>query len=190
MIIAIVGSPGSGKDTQSALLQNKFGLSIIATGKLMRDEIAKGTKFGEEIMSYIGKGQWLPDDMTVKLLKDRLNEIPSGEGFILNGFPRTFEQIAILDKILADRGEILDRVIHLVLPEKVALQRMQMQVPGGQARPDSSEEAQKSRLKFHNSTVQPILEAYRSRGLISDIDSTPSIEKVYEEILKVLAQNP
>ena len=112
MIIVIIGPSGSGKDTQAQLLVDKYNIPNISTGQIMRDEISAGTPLGNQINEYISKGKWLPDDLAVELLRERLSEPDCEKGFLLNGFPRTENQVGLLDELLHEEGKTLSVVVR------------------------------------------------------------------------------
>lgn len=188
MVIIVIGPSGSGKDTQANFLVEKYGIPNISTGRLMRDEIEKGSEFGKTIESYVSVGKWLPDDLTVNLLRERLNSEDTKEGFILNGYPRTEEQVKLLDGILADTNQKLAAVIHFDLSDDEVINRMRNQRKEGEERPDMTEEAVKARLKSYKESIAPILEIYSKRKQLMNVDASPSIETIKEDIGRRLGE--
>ena len=124
MIISIIGPSGSGKDTQANLIVDKLGIPNISTGTLLRDEAASESELGEEINAVISKGEWVSDDIIYRLLEKRIQQDDAKEGFILNGFPRTFGQIALLDKLAEAHGDELKAVVHFNLSDEVVFERL------------------------------------------------------------------
>lgn len=183
MVIVIIGPSGSGKDTQADLLVDKYGIPNISTGRIMREEIAAGTGLGEQINEYVSKGKWLPDELAYELLQERVLKPDAAGGFILNGYPRTFKQVALLDKLLAKTGVDLKAVVHFNLDEDELLKRMSKQTTEATARPDMNMEAMRARLDSYNSTIEPILAAYKEKGVLLDIDASPSIEAIHQDII-------
>lgn len=182
MIISIIGPSGSGKDTQARFIAESYNIPNISTGKLMRDEIESESELGKEIDSIIGEGKWLPDDMTLNLLMKRLEQPDINKGFILNGYPRTYAQIAQLDNISKQINQKLGGVIHFELEDDEIIRRMRKQAEVDTERTDLDEDAIRSRLQFYKATIHPIVEEYRSRGILINIDASPSIERVRQEI--------
>lgn len=184
MIFSILGPSGSGKDTQARLLMKEFGTLNISTGRLLREEVKQETKLGQIIKSYISKGYWTPDDITFEILQNYLKNTPQGSGYILNGFPRTKGQIPLLDKFLLKRGEKLDLVIHFILEDNEVKRRMHKQFQSNELRTDTWKKAMEQRMMSYKSTIKPVLDEYKKRGILINIDASPSIEKVHEEIIK------
>lgn len=188
MIISIIGPSGSGKDTQASYLEEKYNIPNISTGRIMREEIAAGTELGKRIDQYISGGNWLPDDMTYQLLLKRVQEEDAKQGFILNGFPRTYEQITYLDRISDMVGNKLVAVIHFVLDDEEIIRRMHGQTKEAENRSDMSEEAIMKRLQTYKDTINPILTEYKKRNLLIDIDANPSIPEVSKSIEEALSK--
>ena len=116
MIIIMLGAPGTGKGTVAGLLQEKLGIKQVSTGDIFRKNIKEQTELGKLAEQYISKGQLVPDDVTIKIVEDRLNEADVQKGIILDGFPRTVKQAEVLDKILTKKGKKVDKVINLTTP--------------------------------------------------------------------------
>ena len=124
MIIIMLGAPGTGKGTVAGLLQEKLGIKQVSTGDIFRKNIKEGTELGKLAEKYIAKGNLVPDEVTVKVVEDRLNEPEVQNGIILDGFPRTVKQAEELDKILATKGKKVDRVINLTTPDEEIIERI------------------------------------------------------------------
>ena len=187
MIIVIIGPSGSGKDTQAQLLVDKYNIPNISTGQIMRDEISAGTPLGNQINEYISKGKWLPDDLAVELLRERLSEPDCEKGFLLNGFPRTENQVGLLDELLHEEGKTLSVVVRFILDDEEVINRMVKQKEGEEIRPDMSESAIRGRLRSYNETIAPIVALYKQRGILLDIDAKPSIQEIHTTIMEQLA---
>ena len=124
MIIIMLGAPGTGKGTVAGKLQDKLGFTQVSTGDIFRKNIKEGTELGKLADSYISKGNLVPDDVTIKIIEDRLNEPDVENGIILDGFPRTVKQAEELDKILASKGKKVDKVYNLTTPEEEIIERI------------------------------------------------------------------
>ena len=124
MIIIMLGAPGTGKGTVAALLQENLGIKQVSTGDIFRKNIKEGTELGKISEKYISKGKLVPDDVTVKVVEERLNEHDVENGIILDGFPRTVKQAEELDKILARKGKKVDKVINLTTPDEEIIERI------------------------------------------------------------------
>lgn len=186
MVIIIIGPSGCGKDTQARLLVTKLGIPNISTGRLLREEIADKTLVGGIVEAYVTRGIWVPDDIMYKLLLERLMHPDTKKGFILNGYPRTEAQIDQLDRIVEKRLESIDKVIHFDLPEEEIIKRLKSQRKDGEVRPDRTDEAIQTRIESYQKTIQPILEEYKRRGVLLNVDATPGIEEIHEGICEEL----
>ena len=186
MIIAIIGPSGSGKDTQARFIEEKYNIPNISTGRLMREEIESGSELGKKIDSYIGDGKWLPDEMTYDLLVKRLEQPDAKQGFILNGFPRTYAQIEMLDRIAREKQLDISAIVHFELHDDEILKRMRKQANEAEERTDLDEEAIRTRLKFYKDTIYPIVREYEKRGLLLNVDASPSIEEVRNSLAEKL----
>lgn len=186
MIIAIIGPSGSGKDTQARFIEEKYNIPNISTGRLMREEIESGSELGKKIDSYIGDGKWLPDEMTYDLLVKRLEQPDTKQGFILNGFPRTYAQIEMLDRIAREKQLDISAIVHFELHDDEILKRMRKQASEAEERTDLDEEAIRTRLKFYKDTIYPIVREYEKRGLLLNVDASPSIEEVRNSLAEKL----
>ena len=124
MIIIMLGAPGTGKGTVAGLLQEKLGIKQVSTGDIFRKNIKEKTELGKIAEEYIAQGKLVPDDITIKIIEDRLNEPDVEKGIILDGFPRTVRQAEALDKILEEKGKKVDKVINLTTPEEEIIERI------------------------------------------------------------------
>ena len=124
MIFIMLGAPGTGKGTVASILQERLGIKQVSTGDIFRKNIQEGTKLGEIADSYISKGNLVPDDITIGIVKNRLEEDDVQNGIILDGFPRTVVQAEELDKILAQKGKKVDLVVNLTTPEEEIIERI------------------------------------------------------------------
>ncbi len=124
MFLVFLGAPGAGKGTQAAVIARKLGLAHIASGDLFRQAVEKGTELGKSVKAYMDKGALVPDEVTIQLISERLNEPDCKSGCVFDGFPRTIEQARALDKMLASRGEAIDKAIYIEVPEKELLKRL------------------------------------------------------------------
>lgn len=124
MIIIMLGAPGTGKGTVAGLLQERLGIKQVSTGDIFRKNIKEGTEIGKISEEYIEKGKLVPDEVTIKVVEDRLNEPDVKDGIILDGFPRTVKQAEELDRILAEKGKKVDKVINLTTPNEEIIERI------------------------------------------------------------------
>lgn len=123
MFIVMLGAPGSGKGTVAKLLKDILGVEHISTGDMFRETLAHGTELGKELESYMSRGALVPDEIVIRIIEEKLNDLKSENGVVLDGFPRTVEQAKFLSQMLAKRGEKIDLVLHLDLPDEEIIYR-------------------------------------------------------------------
>lgn len=184
--LLIVGPQGSGKGTQGAIVGERFGIPAIATGDVFRRHITEGTDLGREVKAVIDAGDLVGDELTFSLLRDRLNEGDTGEGFLLDGFPRNIAQVSLLDSFLEPRDEALTGVVHLDVPREVSIDRL-VERARVQGRSDDTDEVISNRLAIYERETAPILEIYRERRIVLDIDGVGSLETVTARVFDALA---
>ncbi|RLE47801.1 adenylate kinase [Candidatus Woesearchaeota archaeon] len=196
--IILLGMAGSGKGTQAKLLVEKYGYKHISAGDLLREETKKGTELGEKIKEIMKKGELLPDETIIELIKKATQGC---EGIIFDGFPRTLEQAKALDEFCD-----IKLVISIELPDDVAVERLTKRRQckkcgyittdkyekcpkcGGELyqREDDKEEAIRKRLKIYHEEVEPLKEYYKPRGIVRIIDGTKTIEEIHKEITEII----
>lgn len=206
--LVLLGPPGVGKGTQAERIRAEFGLLHLSTGDMLRDAVRRGTDAGLKARPIIERGGLVPDALVGEMVEERLKAPDAARGFLLDGFPRTAEQVGILDGILSRLGMPLDRVLLLSLPEDEILRRLteRRSCPGCGAvynlsfrpprrpgicdacgapvvqRSDDSEEVVRSRLEVYRRQTSPVAEMYRSRGLLAEIDAGGGADSVTETI--------
>jgi adenylate kinase len=184
--LLIVGPQGSGKGTQGARLSEYFGVPAIATGDAFRAAVAAGSELGAKVKSIIAAGDLVPDDVTFDVVRTRLEQQDAAGGFLLDGFPRNLAQVTLLDQYLDARDEPLTAVIELGVARAVSIARLAERARE-EGRADDTEEAISHRLAIYERETAPILDVYRTRGLVDTIDGVGSLETVTDRILGVLA---
>ncbi len=185
--LVIIGPSGGGKGTQAKRIAQKYGLEHISMGKIFRREIRSASKIGIAAKEYVNKGEWVPTDLTLKLLSQEL-EKRNFENFILDGFPRLPDQPKALDKMLAEHNQDIDLVIHLKVSDEVIMARRRKAWEKGksfydQKRKDETEEAIRERLKSYHETIEPILEYYRQKDLLFNVNGERPIEPIFQDIV-------
>ena len=216
MIIIMLGAPGTGKGTVAGLLQEKLGIKQVSTGDIFRKNIKEGTELGKIAEVYISRGDLVPDDVTVKVVKDRLNEPDVENGIILDGFPRTVKQAEELDKILAEKGKKVDKVINLTTPDEEIVERIvNRRVCSNQEckavynlilnppkkdvicdkcgseliiRKDDTEETVRARLKNYFEQTSPLVEYYEKQGNVLTEQVSKSINKLGKDVAEELVE--
>lgn len=184
--LLIVGPPGSGKGTQGTRLGAMYGIPAIATGDIFRENIREGTELGLQVKEIVNAGNYVPDSLTNELVKSRLLADDATEGFLLDGYPRTPDQVAFLDQLLASRGQELDAVILLAVDTDEVVGRLRRRA-GAEGRADDSEQAIRHRQEVFARETGPILAVYRDRGLLIEVDAFGDIDEVANRIGDALA---
>ncbi|MBO8438053.1 MAG: adenylate kinase [Bacteroidetes bacterium] len=184
--IVIFGAPGSGKGTQSEKLIEKYGLTHISTGDVLRKEIKNGSKLGKIAEEYISKGQLLPDELIVNILADTLDKCEIVKGVIFDGFPRTIPQAEALKKVLSERNMDISVVLGLEVEEKELIDRL-LKRGAISGRSDDNIETINKRLEVYHSQTDPLREYYINEGKYKPITGDGTIDEIFEKIKKVIA---
>lgn len=182
--IVLMGPPGAGKGTQAVTLAERTGAAHISTGDIFRANVSAGTPLGVEAKKYMDAGEYVPDEVTNAMVKDRLAQ-PDAEAFILDGYPRTADQVERLDEMLADLGHPLDHVIVLTVDDEELVQRI---VERGRTsgRSDDTEDVVRNRLKVYAAETEPLLAIYRDRGLLREVDGIGEIADIAAKLDAVI----
>jgi adenylate kinase len=184
--LLIVGPPGAGKGTQAARIAEHFGIPTISTGDIFRKNIADGTELGTQVKAIVDAGDYVPDSLTNALVTDRLNEADAAGGFLLDGYPRTPDQVRYLTELLSSHGHALDAVIQLVADQEEIVRRLRQRALDI-GRVDDSEEAIRHRQEVYLRETAPLIEMFREEGLLVEIDGLGAIDDVTERIFEALA---
>ncbi len=182
MRIVFMGPPGAGKGTQAELLSKELGIPHISTGDIFRANVSEGTPLGKEAQSYMDAGEYVPDGITNAMVSDRLTHDDAYPGFILDGYPRTIEQVAELDAMLHSSGTKIDRVIELSVDVDVVVARL-VRRSAEQGRTDDTEEVLRRRLEVYSEQTAPLIEIYQGRELLAQVDGLGDIAAVTTAIL-------
>ena len=216
MVIIMLGAPGTGKGTVASILTEKLNIPQVSTGDIFRKNIKEGTELGKIADSYISKGNLVPDDITIEIVKDRLNEQDAQNGVILDGFPRTVEQADALEKMLKKKGKKVDMVVNLTTPEEEIIERIvNRRVCSNQEcktiynlvlnppkkegicdkcgseliqRKDDKVETVKSRLDNYFNLTSPLIEYYESKGVLKTEVVSKSINKLGKDVAEEIAE--
>jgi adenylate kinase len=185
MRMLLMGPPGAGKGTQAKVLAARLGIPAVSTGDIFRANVAAETDLGLEAKRYMNAGDYVPDEITNAMVRDRLSDADAGEGFLLDGYPRTLAQVATLDEILAEHGHRLDAVVVLTADTEVLVDRMlrRAKIDG---RTDDSEEVVRHRQEVYRAETEPLLHVYADRGLLVEVDGVGEITEVSERVLAAL----
>lgn len=184
--LLIVGPPGAGKGTQAALLSADLGIPAISTGDIFRANVSQQTELGVLAQSYMDQGEYVPDSVTNDMVRSRLAEDDAADGFLLDGYPRTLDQVAALDGMLAELGTSLDRVLLLEAdPETVVARLVARGKESG--RSDDTEETIRYRQKVYAEQTSPLIAVYEERGILRRVDGMASIDEVTAALRAALA---
>ncbi len=185
MRLLIMGPPGAGKGTQAVNIAKEFKITHISTGDIFRENLKKETPLGKEAKSYMDQGLYVPDEVTNRIVEDRLTWPDTVNGFLLDGYPRTLDQVKFLNQLLAKKNQKLDKVIELVVDTKVVIDRLVKRAKE-QNRIDDTEEVIAKRLDVYKNETSPLLEEFEKRGIVVKIDGMESVSKVSENIISKL----
>jgi adenylate kinase len=213
MNLVLLGPPGAGKGTQAKLLEDSRSLVKLSTGDMLRAAVAAGTELGRKAGDIMERGQLVPDDLVIGLIAERMDEGGSGEGYILDGFPRTIAQAEALDRLLKERGKRLDRVIVMEVDDDALVERIAgrfacafcgegyhdiYKLPkvegicdrcgsaGFVRRRDDNEEVVRARLQAYHAQTEPLIDYYTRQGKVRAVDGMADIATVSKEISQEL----
>ncbi|MCF6171462.1 MAG: adenylate kinase [Bacteroidales bacterium] len=186
--IALFGPPGAGKGTQSEKLLQKYKLTYISTGDMLRSEIAEGSPLGLEAKSIIAKGGLVSDELIVRIIEKKIRTNPDSKGILFDGFPRTIVQAYILEGLLLKLNSSLDCMVSLDVPEKELIERL-LHRSKTSGRSDDSLDVIKVRLKEYEDKTKPVADFYDKRGKYFKINGVGEIDKIFENIIKVVEKN-
>ena len=183
--ILLIGPPGAGKGTQAALLAQHFGIPAISTGDIFRENVRNETPLGLEAKAFMDRGEYVPDSLTNALVRDRLNQEDAVAGFLLDGYPRTIDQVEELDDILEETDKKLDVVVQLTADSEELLRRLSGRAQE-QGRSDDTPEVIKRRLGVFEEQTAPLIDIYASRSLVAKVNGLGEIADVTNRIIEVL----
>ena len=183
--LLLVGPPGSGKGTQATYIADAFGIPAISTGDIFRYHITHKTELGVRVKEIVDAGDYVPDDLTNELVAHRLSEPDAAKGFLLDGYPRTLEQVRFLDELLASDGK-LEAVVRLTADQDELVRRLTHRAHE-QGRADDTEDAIRHRQNVYTQQTAPIVDVYRERGLLVEVDGIGSVDEVAARIREALA---
>lgn len=184
--LLLIGPPGAGKGTQAAKLAEAFNIPAISTGDIFRENVKNETELGKQAKAFMDRGEYVPDSLTNDLVRDRLSWDDAKEGFLLDGYPRTSDQVGELDRILADDGESLDAVVLLRADTDEIVRRL-LNRAIEQGRTDDTEEVIRHRLDVYADQTAPLIEVFTNRQLVVEVDGLGAVQEVTARILEALA---
>ena len=212
MKLVMLGAPGAGKGTQAKMIAEQYGIPHVSTGDIFRMNIKNGTDLGKEAKTYMDKGELVPDELTVRILLDRVAQEDCKNGYVLDGFPRTIPQAEVLDAELTKLGDAIDYAINVDVPDENIVRRMSgrracvscgatyhiVHIPpkkegicdkcGAELilRDDDKEETVKNRLNIYHAQTQPLIDFYTNKGVLKTVDGTVDSAEVFAAIKAIL----
>ena len=185
MRLLLIGPPGAGKGTQASKLSEVFGIPAISTGDIFRENVKNETPLGLEAKSYMDSGAYVPDSLTNKLVRDRLQNPDCANGFLLDGYPRTSDQVDELDDILKETNGSLDAVIQLTADTDEVVRRLAKRAIE-QGRSDDTEDVLRNRMAVYEKQTAPLITMYAARGSLIMVDGLGEIDEVTSRIKEAL----
>lgn len=212
MKIIMLGAPGAGKGTQAKMIAEKYAVPHVSTGDIFRSNIKNGTELGMEAKKYMDQGLLVPDELTVKILLDRVAQEDCQNGYVLDGFPRTIPQAEVLDRALNEIGDKIDYAVNVDVPDENIIRRMGGRraclscgatfhvehIPPKQEgicdtcgkdlvlRDDDKPETVKNRLDVYHKQTQPLIDFYQAKGILRTVDGTVDMKDVFAAITAIL----
>jgi adenylate kinase len=215
MRIVLLGAPGSGKGTQAKKLVEKYSIAQISTGDLLRAAVASGSELGRKAKAIMDAGELVPDEVVLGLIRERLNDPDTANGFILDGFPRNLAQAGALDTLLTEQRQPLDAAVHIHVDAEVIVKRITGRRSCGdcgaiynvyfsppaqdgvcdqcggtdlQHRADDNEDTVRNRLQVYREQTEPLIEYYEGKGLLTTVEGTGDIEQIFEAVCAALSK--
>lgn len=185
MKLVFLGPPGAGKGTQAEKLSKSANIVHISTGDIFRANVAEETELGLLAKKYMDAGEYVPDEVTNAMVRDRLGHDDALRGFLLDGYPRTVDQVGELDSILADLGSKLDAVISLSVDSEELVQRLLLRAQSS-GRSDDTEDVIRRRQEVYLEQTEPLITIYRERGLLREVDGMGTVDEIFDRIQSVL----
>ena len=183
--LLLIGTPGAGKGTQAQRLSETFGIPAISTGDIFRHNVKNETELGKLAKAYMDRGEYVPDSLTNDLVRDRLSQADAADGFLLDGYPRTADQVAELDDILAEKSQHLDAVVMLSADVDEVVRRL-LNRAIEQGRADDTEDVIRHRLEVYEEQTAPLISVYAARDLVITVDGLGEVSDVTDRIVDAL----
>jgi adenylate kinase len=183
--LLLIGPPGAGKGTQAALLAKRYSIPAISTGDIFRENVANETPLGIEAKGFMDRGEYVPDSLTNALVRDRLSQPDAAAGFLLDGYPRTIDQVHELDDVLHENGTKLDVVVQLTADSDELVTRLSLRA-SQQGRTDDTPDVIRKRQDVYEEQTAPLIDVYAARGLVAMVDGLGAVDEVTARIAEVL----
>ncbi len=185
MRLILLGPPGAGKGTQASRIATEYDIPAISTGDIFRSNIKSETELGKQVKEILAAGQFVPDSVTNAIVADRLEQGDAANGFLLDGYPRTLDQVSALDELLAGKGQALDCVLEITADTDELVGRLlkRAEIEG---RADDTEEVIRERMRIYAAETAPLSAVYRERGLLREVDGIGQLDEVFERLMAAL----
>ncbi|MEO5652174.1 MAG: adenylate kinase [Marmoricola sp.] len=185
MRLILMGPPGAGKGTQAKFVADRFGIPAISTGDIFRANVTDGTDLGRKAKEFMDAGEYVPDEVTNLMVRNRIDEADATPGFLLDGYPRTVAQVEELDGMIKFTGHTLDAVVVLTVDGEELVQRL-LQRAETDGRADDTEDVIRRRQEVYAEQTEPLIEVYRDRGLLIEVDGVGDVDEVTGRIFDAL----
>ena len=180
-----MGPPGAGKGTQAKVVADHFGVPAISTGDIFRANVSAGTELGVKAKQYMDAGEYVPDEVTNLMVRNRIDEKDAEPGFLLDGYPRTLAQVEELDGMIRHTGHQLDAVLVLTVDDEELVQRL-LERATTEGRADDTEDVIRRRQEIYSEQTEPLIGVYRDRGILVEVDGMGEVDEVTKRIFDAL----
>lgn len=181
-----MGPPGAGKGTQAKVVAERFAIPAISTGDIFRANVSQGTELGVQAQRYMDAGEYVPDTVTNLMVRNRIDEEDAAKGFLLDGYPRTLAQVDELDGMIRFTGHQLDAVVVLKVDDDELVRRLLVRAET-EGRTDDTEEVIRRRQQLYAEETEPLIDVYRKRGILVEVDGVGGVDEVTDRIFDALS---
>jgi adenylate kinase len=185
MRMILMGPPGAGKGTQAQVVAERYSIPAISTGDIFRKNVSEGTELGIQAQRFMDAGEYVPDELTNLMVRNRIDEPDADRGFLLDGYPRTLAQVEELDGMIKHTGHVLDAVVVLTVDQEELVQRL-LQRAETEGRADDTEDVVRRRQEVYHDQTAPLIDVYRDRGLMIEVDGMGEVDEVSKRVLDAL----
>ena len=185
MRLIFMGPPGAGKGTQAQVVAERYSIPAISTGDIFRKNVSEGTELGVQAQRFMDAGEYVPDELTNLMVRNRIDEPDADRGFLLDGYPRTLAQVEELDGMIKHTGHVLDAVVVLTVDKEELVQRL-LQRAETEGRADDTEDVVRRRYEVYDDQTAPLIDVYRDRGLMIEVDGMGEVDEVSQRIFDAL----
>ena len=185
MRMIFMGPPGAGKGTQAQVVAERYSIPAISTGDIFRKNVSEGTELGVQAQRFMDAGEYVPDELTNLMVRNRIDEPDADRGFLLDGYPRTLAQVEELDGMIKHTGHVLDAVVVLTVDKEELVQRL-LQRAETEGRADDTEDVVRRRYEVYDDQTAPLIDVYRDRGLMIEVDGMGEVDEVSQRIFDAL----